>query len=308
MFERSRHELTDETRRGLPGSFIELSAGVTHYDLRGDDEGQTVVLIHGNAAPSVTWDHTVDALTAAGFRVLRYDLFGHGFSDRPDLPTYDRRLYNEQLSDLLSRLGITDPVLVVGSSQGGSIGACFAAQNPGKVAKLALLAPFFDELPGSDSPLYRVVLHRPWGELIWALMGDRRGADLSDAMVDVAARAELQPRVLEQYAYPGKHHAVLANLRGDALTDATECYRGVGRQGIPVLLAWGTGDQKLPVATMHRLRDLLPGIEAHELVGPGHLAHYEAPAVVNPMLVRFLTGSADAETGESASSSTRGRP
>ena len=83
------------------GSFVKLSAGVTHYELRGDTEGDCVVLIHGNAAPYVSWDNTIEDLGAAGFRVLRYDLFGHGYSDRPRLDRYNRHFYNTQLAELL---------------------------------------------------------------------------------------------------------------------------------------------------------------------------------------------------------------
>ena len=120
MFGPERLDLTAEVRRGLPGGFVELPAGVTHYELQGEADVGTVVLIHGNAAPSVTWDRTIGPLCDAGFRVLRYDLFGHGFSDRPDLRTYDRRFYNTQLADLLDALGIASPVRVVGTSQAGA--------------------------------------------------------------------------------------------------------------------------------------------------------------------------------------------
>ncbi len=40
---------------------------------------------------------------------------------------------------------------------------------------------------------------------------------------------------------------------------------------------------------MRRLRDLFPEIEYHELEGAGHLAHYEFPDRINPLLIRFLT-------------------
>lgn len=284
-----RLNLTSDTRRSLPGSFADLSDGVTHYELRGDSDAETVVLIHGNAAPYVTWDNTIGDLVAAGLRVLRYDLFGHGFSDRPKRSTYDRRFYNTQLTDLLSRLDIPGPVLVVGSSQGGSIGTCFASENPGKVRKLALLAPLFDDFSGSQALVFRLVRTPLIGELIMRLMGEAKLADLSDAVVNVDATATLQREVLQQFRYEGKPRAMLANLRGDALQDATACYRGVKEQGIPVLLTWGTSDQKLPGESMSRLRALLPSIEYHELDGAGHLAHYEFPERINPLLIRFLT-------------------
>ena len=40
---------------------------------------------------------------------------------------------------------------------------------------------------------------------------------------------------------------------------------------------------------MRRLRDLLPDIEYHELEGAAHLAHYEFPDRINPILIDFLT-------------------
>lgn len=283
-----KQDLSVEARKSLPGSFVELSSGVTHYEIQGDADAETVVLIHGNAAPYVTWDKTIGPLRDAGFRVLRYDLFGHGFSDRPRLPTYDRHFYNAQLKELLRSLGLSYPVRLVGTSQGGSIATCFAAENPGSVSRIALLAPFFDELPGSESVAYRLVMTPFVGELLFTVMGDRRLADLSDAVVSVDAVAELRRQVAEQFRYKGKRRAILANLRGDALKDATSCYRSVGEQRIPLLLTCGTLDRKIPRESLSRLRVLLPDIEYHEIEGAGHLAHYELPGQMNPLLIRFL--------------------
>ena len=66
MFGPERLDLTAEVRRGLPGSFVELPAGVTHYELRGEADVGTVVLIHGNAAPSVTSDRTIGRCETRG--------------------------------------------------------------------------------------------------------------------------------------------------------------------------------------------------------------------------------------------------
>ena len=108
--------------------------------------------------------------------------------------------------------------------------------------------------------------------------------------MSVDAVPELQRQVAEQFRYEGKRRAVLANLRGDALEDATACYRNVRDQGIPVLLTCGTQDQKMPRECMTRLRELMPDIEYHEIDGAGHLAHSESPDRMNPLLTRFLTG------------------
>lgn len=286
MFEIGKPNLTPETRKGLPGSFVGLPTGVTHYELRGDPDARCVVLIHGNAAPYVSWDNTVDDLVDAGLRVLRYDVIGHGFSDRPRLRTYDGDLYNRQLAELIDQLDIAYPVSVVGTSQGGSIGACFAAANPGRVERLALLAPFFDEYEGGP---FLVLLKTPLvGELLFGLVPDAKIVDRTEYIESDEIRAGLESKVAEQLRFKGKRRAMLANARGDALVDATSWYEGVKAQGIPTLLTWGTNDI-LPEGSIRRLRDLIPDIEYHELEGAKHLAHYEFPERINPILVEFLT-------------------
>lgn len=87
-------ELNETTRAELDGDFIEVTDGVTHYELRGNNNARTIVLVHGNAAPYFSWDHNFDALVNVGFRVLRYDVFGHGFSDKRRMAKYNKDLYD----------------------------------------------------------------------------------------------------------------------------------------------------------------------------------------------------------------------
>ena len=220
--------------------------------------------------------------------MLRYDLFGC-HSDRPDLRTYDRRFYNTQLADLLDALGIAPPVRLVGTSQGGRSLPASLPRTLGRSAGLPCWRPSSMSFPGSGSVLYRLMVAPIVGDRLMSLVGDGKLADLSDAVVSPATKAELQPKVAGQFRYRGKRKAILANLRGDALNDATDCYRRLREQGIPVLLAFGSLDQKLPRESISRLRDLLPDIEYHQIEGAGHLAHYEFADQVNPLLIRFLS-------------------
>ncbi len=86
------------------GSFVALSDGCTHYELGGPQDGRPVALVHGFSVPYFIWDPTFRFLADSGFRVLRYDLFGRGFSDRPHL-RYDIDLFCKQLRELLDILG-----------------------------------------------------------------------------------------------------------------------------------------------------------------------------------------------------------
>jgi len=83
-----------------PAQFVELSKGFVRYELSGPTDAQMVVLIPGFSAPYYVWDPTVEFLTKAGFRTLRFDLYGRGWSDRPKI-RYELDLYVSQLEELL---------------------------------------------------------------------------------------------------------------------------------------------------------------------------------------------------------------
>jgi pimeloyl-ACP methyl ester carboxylesterase len=144
---RETQTLDGPVREALSGSYVTLSAGVTHYELSGPEDGETVVLIHGGTIPLYAWDAQVSPLRDAGFRVLRYDQFGRGYSDRPNVD-YDRAFYRKQLEDLLAALDIESPVNLIGVSFGGAIAATFAKAHPERVAKLVLIAPVVDYAEG----------------------------------------------------------------------------------------------------------------------------------------------------------------
>ena len=127
-------------RKSATGQFIKLSDGVVHYEIAGPATGQVVVLIHGVTTPCFVWDHNFQELVNAGFRVLRYDHYGRGFSDRPD-GVYDGDLYDRELVQLLQGLKIRLPVYLTGLSMGGAVAVTFADRHPEMVSKMALFAP-----------------------------------------------------------------------------------------------------------------------------------------------------------------------
>src|SRR4051794_19633635 len=118
--ERETLPLDDAARRNAPnGEFVQLSGGMTHYQVGGPAGGRVVLLINGFSTPYNVWDPTFEGLANAGYRVLRYDLFGRGFSDRP-IARYDADFFDRQALDLLNALHIGQ-VDVGGLSMGGPI-------------------------------------------------------------------------------------------------------------------------------------------------------------------------------------------
>lgn len=283
----SKPELDDEARKAAPGRFIQLSRGMVHYEMAGPESARTVVLIHGLATPSFIWDYNYDALVNAGFRVLRYDHYGRGFSDRPDV-VYDRELYDQQLLELLQKLEIKPPVHIIGLSMGGAVATIFADRHPDIVDKLGLIAPAGFPI---DEPLVVKLATMPiLGDYLMAVVGDRVIFEgVKDAFVDPDKLPEFEIKFKVPLQYDGFQRAVLSTLRNMEMNSLVETYQHVGQQQKPVLLLWGHKDNVLPFANSEKVREAISHLVFRDIVDAGHNLNYENPEIVNPILQEFLS-------------------
>lgn len=279
-----RRDLDAAARQSAPGRFVALGDGVTHYDVAGPEDGARVMLVHGFSVPSYIWDSTATALAAAGFRVGRYDSFGRGFSDRPDV-AYDDALLDRQLQQLLDSLGWREPVHLVGLSMGGPVTAGFAARHPERVRSLTLIAPASGP-PARVPALFRLPLIGPmlWQTLVVPGMAENQLGDF----VEPARWPGWPERYREQMQYRGFGRALLSTLREQQGVVSDSVFARAGRTGVPTLLVWGTEDQTVPIANAEGVRKAIPQAQYHPLEKSGHLPHMERADVVNPLLLDFL--------------------
>ena len=228
-------------RSGAPGRFIALSRGTTHYDIAGPDSGRVVVLVHGFSVPYYIWDSTAAGLSAAGYRVVRYDLYGRGLSDRPDTE-YDGMLYDRQLGELLDSLRITGPVDLVGLSFGGFVTAHYVTGHASRVRTLTLVDPVSQASPVPAS--LRIPVVGPW---LWQV---KRVPEMADNQVTDFLHPERHPTWADQYRpqmrFKGFGRALLSTAVFSSGVVYDSLYAGVSRTGIPVLLIWGKQDQTVP--------------------------------------------------------------
>ena len=278
-----RRDLDDQARSRAPGSFVNLTHGRVHYELAGPDDGRLVVLVHGFSVPSFVWDPTFEELHSQGFRVLRYDLYGRGLSDRPDT-AYDRALYVEQLHELLATLEVDDPVDLVGLSMGGPVIATFTDSYPESVAHLVLVDPFVGPVDAG------VVAIPGLGEYLAVVFF---ASTLPKRLSDDFYRPEKVPdwgeRFREQMQYRGFRRALLRSLRQFMAEDFTGTYAAVGSLGKPTLLVWGRQDRTVPFSENERIAGPL-GAEFFVVEEAGHTPHIERPEIFEPKLVEFLRG------------------
>jgi pimeloyl-ACP methyl ester carboxylesterase len=285
-FNEESKTLDNKTRHDLPGQFIKLSDGYVHFELSGPEKGSLVILIHGISAHYFLWDDLCPSLRKDGFRVLRYDLYGRGFSDRPDV-NYNEQLFVRQLLELLSVLEIKEPVDLVGSTMGGSIAVIIAAKNPEKVRKIVLINPAGYS---ANIPLAGRIVRLPVvGDYLTYAFGN---ALIRKSLKDYFFKLDRFPQFLKKYneqtKYIGFKRAILSTLRNFDLDDQKTSYETVGKQKRQVMLIWGMEDKIYPIGNSEKVRAAIPGTEFHALDGTGHIPNYEAPEKVDSLIVEFL--------------------
>lgn len=112
------------------------SPGGTAFHLHGPKAAPLVVLIHGLGLTNEVWDGVIPDL-ARHYRVLSYDILGHGETPAPNgRPSL--ALLARQLADLLDHCAIRTAV-IVGFSLGGMIARRFAQDHPDRTLALAIL-------------------------------------------------------------------------------------------------------------------------------------------------------------------------
>jgi len=254
-----------------------------------------VVLIHGHSLDLRMWERQVPALVAAGHRVVRYDVRGHGRSMiPPDGYTWENA--SADLGDLLDRLNVESPASeslrleaahVVGLSMGGGIALQFALDFPRRVLSLTLVD---STLPGFT---YGAEFARQIEELVQAVRTDGPRAAferlwLSHPLFDGIRRypdrfTDLRETVLNYAAADYREGAIPAGYQPTLADRLSEI-------AAPALVIVGEND----IADFCLIADLLAENlpRARRLVLPdcGHLPPLEHPEAFNEALIAFLRG------------------
>jgi len=268
-------------RRLAPGRFVALSHGMVHYRVAGPEQGQPVVLVHGFSVPDYVFDRTREGLAAAGFRVVSFDLYGRGWSDRPDV-RYDRDLLAGQVGELMDALHLPQADLI-GLSMGGAVAGRFAALHPERVRRLVLIAPF--TLPHDISVMAWPGVGE-WLLRTWFL------PSLRNHQLEDFPHPERVPgwaaRFLPQTRYDGYGRAILSSMRTVIPASSVPDFEQVGKAALPVELIWGERDTTVPYAQHADVQRAIPQARFVSLPGLGHLSPVEDPDAVNRALVGFL--------------------
>ncbi|MHA6264068.1 alpha/beta fold hydrolase [Arenibacterium sp. CAU 1754] len=265
----TRKPMNRWTRRGATGDFVALSDGVTHYEWLGPLRGPVAVCVHGLTTPSFVWRGLARGMAALGYRVLIYDLYGRGFSDRPGGPQ-DKAFFVRQLDELLRDQEVCDDFTLIGYSMGGAIATCFTAAHPVRVRQLVLLAPA--GLRMNLDQMTRFLCKSGWlGDWLMLLLFPRRHRQGIEAEREqpssVMGIYDLQ---LKELRYKGFVPAALASLRGILSAPLEAEHRAIHAAGVPVLAVWGREDTVIPLTALGQLTEWSRNARQEVVNGAGH--------------------------------------
>jgi len=215
----------------------------------GADSGEPILLIHGYASShAVNWvfPQWVKTLTAAGRRVVAFDLRGHGRSEKLyDPERYHTSLMAEDARALLDHLGLPRAD-VMGYSMGARIGAFLAQAHPERVRSLVIGGLGHHLADGGTLPVG---------------IADAMEADSLDVLTDP------MQRMFRAFADATKsdRRALAACIRGsrDLLPEAK-----IGRMRLPVMIAVGTKDEV--AGDPFRLAAMFPAARVLTMPGRDH--------------------------------------
>lgn len=111
---------------------VETNGVETYYHDYG--EGQPIVVLHGATADHQVWAEQLQPLVD-DYRVISYDLRGHGQTGGSDLEEYTIDTYVNDLAAFIEALDLDHPI-ILGHSLGGMIGYVFADAHPDKLSAL----------------------------------------------------------------------------------------------------------------------------------------------------------------------------
>jgi pimeloyl-ACP methyl ester carboxylesterase len=241
--------------------------------------GEAVVLTHGAGMDSATFDAQAAALEHRGFRVVRWDLRGHGGSTLADGVRFTAVDAVQDLEALLDACGIVRAALV-GHSLGGNLVQAFVRRHPERVNGAIVLDATWNDGPLSAPERLALRLAAPALSLIPATRLPRILARASAMTPDAVRRIEAtfsrmpKPRFVDVWA-----------------ATASLVVPDPGRRSpVPLALVRGAEDRTGNIATAMPRWAAAEGVTEHVVASAGHVVTWDAPEATSRILIDVLEG------------------
>ena len=272
----------------VPSSGLkDVRAGLA-VSLAGDESAPPLVLLHGLAERRQVFGRLMPLL-APHLRFVAIDLPGFGASPRLPGGGFELGVVCERVEAVIAELGLERPAML-GHSLGGGVAVRYAAERPGALRALTLIAPAGLIATGAVRPSWRRPRLHALGRIV-----------LRAAIPAIAASRGLRERAFARVVGdPAVLDEALARelLMGAAQGRATPAagieivYAGLQDRLpaliLPVLVVWGARDRVVSPHYAELLRDALPDGRLLLLPDAGHVPMAEQPEPVATAVLQLF--------------------
>lgn len=237
------------------------------------------MLLHEGLGSVARWaDFPHQLASRCGLEVIAYSRAGYGRSDpkpRPWADDFMHREATEALPELLRRLQLDRPPVLVGHSDGGSIALIAAGDADLDLEGVVALAPHLFVEPITLEGIRRVSARwrRDDGFRRAFSFHHRAGSELFEAWSDAWLRPSFK---------------------------AWDISEAVRRITVPILAVQGYDDAFGTLDQLHTLTELAPQTRRVELPDCGHAPHLERPDAVLDAIAAFLVRISSEQTPRAA--------
>ena len=256
-------------------STIQINGITLHYEIYG--QGQPILFIHGLGSSGRDWEYQVDFF-CKDYRVITFDVRGHGQSDKPPGP-YTVPLFAADTAKLMEAVDIA-PAHIVGISMGGMIAFQLAVDRPDLVKSMVIVNSSPELVPRTFKE--RLLIMQRFA--IVRLLGMRKmGEVLSKRLFIKPDQEELRQQLIERWAEndPQAYREAMRALIGWSIVDRLDTINS------PLLVIAADEDYS-PLAAKEAYTAKIPGAKLEIIEDSRHAVAVEHPEQFNAIVAAFL--------------------
>jgi non-heme chloroperoxidase len=266
--------------------------GLALYEA-GTASGPPIVFIHGFTGNHLSWERQLAGSLAAEFRLVAYDLRGHGASDKPlDAARYtDGAAWADDLAAVIRERGLERPVLV-GWSYGGYVIADYVRRHgDGALGGVVFLGAVTKN--GTAEATGQLT------DEVLGVFGDVLSADLRKSLDATRALTRMFANPLEGAAWEvayGSAMMVPPAVRGAMFNRVLDNDDVLARIRVPALVVHGAADRLVRVRAAEHVARTVPGARLFVYDGVGHAPQLESPDRLARDLTEFVRAARRSRT------------
>ena len=215
---------------------VKLSEGITSYKDIGDKNNKVIVLVHGATFGSLAYEEYVNVFLENNYRVITYDQYGRGYSDRVHAEV-SIELMERQLKELIEHCEVED-IILYGVSFGAAVVAKYASNNLEKISFIGYQVPVINS---ANIPLLSIVKIPLYGDLL------SRGFLVPSALKRIEEYEDLMSKKLidhyiGQFEVKGTEKFFKQFFLGNAMGNRLNDHNIIGSNAIPSYFAYAEDD------------------------------------------------------------------